>query len=113
MRRPARALVGAVLCTLVAVGSVAAAPDEPAEAKGWTHPRMSWGAPDLQGTWTNATITGLERPDELEDLVLTPDRSTGFRKASCRLAATSGATTASGSIPASDSRGYAARSAAR
>ncbi len=43
-----------------------------AGAEAWKHPRMSWGAPDLQGTWTNATITGLERPDELENLVLTP-----------------------------------------
>ena len=39
----------------------------------WKPPRMSWGAPNLQGTWTNATITGLERPDEIENLVLTPE----------------------------------------
>ena len=41
----------------------------------WKLPRMAWGVPDCQGTWTNATITGLERPDELEDLVLTPEQA--------------------------------------
>jgi hypothetical protein len=28
-------------------------------------PRTPWGHPDLQGRWTNATVTPLERPDEL------------------------------------------------
>ena len=46
-------------------------------AVAWDTPRMSWGAPDLQGTWTNATITGLERPFELRGLVLTPQEASG------------------------------------
>ena len=29
--------------------------------------RMPWGDPDLQGIWTNATITPFERPDALAD----------------------------------------------
>ena len=29
----------------------------------WTPPRTSWGDPDLQGVWNNATSTPLERPD--------------------------------------------------
>lgn len=29
----------------------------------WSPPRTSWGAPDLQGTWTNTTTTPLQRPD--------------------------------------------------
>jgi hypothetical protein len=32
--------------------------------------RTASGAPDLQGTWTNATITSLERPDQINKLVL-------------------------------------------
>jgi hypothetical protein len=28
-------------------------------------PRTPWGHPDLQGRWTNATVTSLERPAEL------------------------------------------------
>jgi hypothetical protein len=27
--------------------------------------RTSWGDPDLQGLWTNATLTPLQRPAEL------------------------------------------------
>ena len=33
------------------------------EAAQWQLPRTADGHPDLQGTWTNATITTLERPD--------------------------------------------------
>jgi hypothetical protein len=32
-----------------------------------TGPRTPWGHPDLQGRWTNATITLLERPVEFGD----------------------------------------------
>ena len=28
-------------------------------------PRTPWGHPDLQGRWTNATVTPLERPADL------------------------------------------------
>jgi len=44
-----------------------------ATAEKYEVPRMPWGAPDLQGIWTSATVSSLTRPDELEDygLVLT------------------------------------------
>ena len=32
---------------------------------GWTAPKTAWGDPDLQGTYTNKTITPLLRPDDL------------------------------------------------
>lgn len=38
---------------------------QPAKAKSWTTPRTPGGHPDLQGIWTNATITPLERPAAL------------------------------------------------
>jgi hypothetical protein len=37
----------------------------PIAAKKWTTPRTPDGQPDLEGIWTNATITALERPKEL------------------------------------------------
>jgi hypothetical protein len=44
--------------------AIIAAPLAPA-AKDWAGPRTQDGQPDLQGIWTNATITPLERPKEL------------------------------------------------
>src|SRR5262245_9952231 len=32
------------------------------QKKTWTPPRTAWGEPDLQGKWSYATITPLERP---------------------------------------------------
>ncbi|HET6970488.1 MAG TPA: hypothetical protein VFH92_05130, partial [Phenylobacterium sp.] len=33
-------------------------------------PRTAWGAPSLEGLWTNASYTELERPDGLKTLAL-------------------------------------------
>ncbi len=38
-----------------------------ASADDWKAPRTAWGHPDLQGLWTNETITPFERPSELGD----------------------------------------------
>jgi hypothetical protein len=35
-----------------------------AKSKNWTAPRTTDGHPDLQGIWTNATLTPMERPAE-------------------------------------------------
>lgn len=54
------------LCLLPAISAVA--DDE------WEVPKTSFGQPDLQGIWTNATITMFERPKQFGDqLVLTPE----------------------------------------
>jgi hypothetical protein len=52
----------------VAAQSSLAAVEKAAAAlapKGWTAPRTPDGQPDLQGVWTNAFITPVERPAEL------------------------------------------------
>ena len=46
-----------------------------AMADTYTVPRTAWGHPDLQGIWTNATFTTLERPDEFEHLVLSEEEA--------------------------------------
>jgi hypothetical protein len=39
------------------------APPSGPKSSAWKAPRTSWGDPDLQGIWSYATITPLERPD--------------------------------------------------
>ena len=42
------------------VSAAATASGQAADSDHW--PRTAWGAPDLRGTWTTATLTPLERP---------------------------------------------------
>jgi hypothetical protein len=42
--------------------TAAAAPASVTPTKKWTTPRTPWGDPDLQGTYSNRTITPFERP---------------------------------------------------
>ena len=63
----------AALVSLVAValggGSSVGAQSQarPGASRAWTVPRTPDGQPDLQGIWTNATLTPLERPRALAD----------------------------------------------
>ena len=50
-------------CVVLALASAGARGQTPS-AKGW---RTPWGDPDLQGTWSNQTLTALERPAEFKD----------------------------------------------
>jgi hypothetical protein len=58
-------LVSAVvwLTPATAQAPATAAKTPASKARPWTVPRTPDGRPDLQGTWTNGTITPLERPD--------------------------------------------------
>ena len=117
MRRPRMLLVLAGLAFL--------APGAGGEP--WKVPRMAWGVPDLQDTWSNATISPLERPDGVDRLVLTPEEARRWEQGTADFMASIddvpegelpsgedvGATTPSGWMRASASRGWMARSAAR
>lgn len=49
----------------------------------WTAPRTAWGAPDLAGIWTNATLTPVERTDALTGkTMLTAEEAAAFETAS-------------------------------
>lgn len=42
-------------------------------APGYSVPKLDWGAPDLQGFWTNESMTVMNRPKEAGSLVVTPE----------------------------------------
>src|SRR3984957_16837552 len=50
---------------LAAQGLPVAAKPATAAPKSWNPPHTADGQPDLQGVWTNSTLTPLERPAEL------------------------------------------------
>ena len=50
-------------------------------AKPWVMPRTGDGKPDLQGIWTNATLTPLERPQGQPNLVLTDAQAAAMENA--------------------------------
>jgi hypothetical protein len=63
--RPAVILIaGLTLSTLVAAQDA---------GSDWVLPRTEYGHPDLQGNWTNATLTGIQRAEGF-DAVLTPEQ---------------------------------------
>jgi hypothetical protein len=42
---------------------------------GYVKPKTSWGAPDLQGFWSNTSLTGMQRPAGAEKLVMNQDEA--------------------------------------
>ena len=65
----------AVLGAIAALGvvSTAAAQNRASDAGQWEVPRTPDGHPDLQGKWTNQSMTPIQRPTDQEGLVYTPE----------------------------------------
>ena len=61
----AAAVVAAFLIPRPAISQTAKT--KPVPAKSYTAPRTPDGQPDMQGVWSNAVLTPLERPAELKD----------------------------------------------
>ncbi|HEY8618391.1 hypothetical protein [Phenylobacterium sp.] len=59
-----------------------------ASAQAYKAPRNAFGQPDLQGVWTNAAITGLERPANFKTLTIPEAEAKAFeaRRAAMRAA---------------------------
>lgn len=55
------------LLTAVAAAGLTPAPAAGQAADSLAAPRTAWGDPDLQGAWSYATLTPLQRPAEVED----------------------------------------------
>jgi len=76
-------IVLSIALAVVAATSLLAQ-QKPAPPKGtmkpWTMPRTPDGKPDLQGIWSNATITPLERPQNVADLILTEEQAARMEK---------------------------------
>lgn len=53
-----------------------------AVAEDYNAPTNIHGDPDLQGLWTSATITSLQRPERFKELVITPEQATQWEKSS-------------------------------
>ena len=65
----------------------------------WTAPRTSWGAPDLQGLWTSATLTPLERPRRQSQQVrLTDEEAAALERQSEERRAASDGKSSPGSV---------------
>jgi hypothetical protein len=73
------------LSVLVGVVVLAAVPIAGQQPSGYKAPRTPDGQPDLQGFWTNATYTPLERPDGVTKEFYTPEEYAGVeRRAAAR-----------------------------
>ena len=79
IKNTAAGLLLGTLPLMPAYGQDAAGSGADAAAEEWTVPRLANGRPDLQGVWTNKSITPFERPEELGNKeFFTPEEAQEF-----------------------------------
>ena len=86
MPHPIRSMLGAAVAALLVAGGTVCAQETPADAdaaklaaENWTVPRLADGHPDLQGIWTNKSVTPFERPVEFGNKeYFTPEEAKAF-----------------------------------
>jgi hypothetical protein len=77
----ALSLAGVLLPLVITGQAPAPSAKGNAKSKAWTAPKTPDGQPDLQGIWTNQTLTPLERPKELGDKAfLTEQEAAAFEQ---------------------------------
>ena len=85
-------LASAVLASMALFATPAvSAQTEP----GYKTPHTSWGAPDLQGFWSNASLTGMQRPAGASGLVVSEEEPAKLAKRNIYSAVQRGGTGAS------------------
>ena len=70
-----RVVVASCLCVMLSAAGVPAGPWDD-----YDPPRMADGTPDMQGIWTNASVTALERPPHLSTLVITEGQAEAWER---------------------------------
>ena len=63
-------MIGKLLACTALFGVVATGAAFAQHAPGYSSPKTTWGAPDLQGFWNSTSITSLQRPAGVEKLVV-------------------------------------------
>ena len=67
-------------------------------AEGWSVPQTAWGHPDLQGVWTNETVTPFERPAGQTETVISEQQAADFAEDLARRRAAADGTSPPGSV---------------
>ena len=82
------------------IGLLVSAPPVAAQSGGgWTAPLTAWGDPDLQGVWTSATLTPLERPERQAGReLLTEEEAAAIERQSAENRAANDGKSAPGSV---------------
>jgi hypothetical protein len=69
-----------VVLVVLGVLSAHAALAQPPKAA-YVAPRTGWGAPELNGLWTNTTMTPLQRPAQYKGITVPPSEAAAFARA--------------------------------